>query len=335
MAMESAEKLRGRLRVAVLMGGPSEEHDISLRSGSGVVEALKRRGWHATGVIIPKMSQAIEARDVARHELERCEANVVFIALHGAFGEDGTVQQLCDELQLAYTGSDAIASRCGMDKVTSKRRFERAGLCVPRWRAFDPLHDQLSEQLDGFSFPLVIKPARQGSSLGVSIVQEPELVPQAVAAAARYGSPVILEQWVSGRELTVGVLGEQALPVIEIRPLRQFFNYEAKYTTGATEYLVPAPLPLALAERIQKVGLDAHRAIGCRHLSRTDLILRQDETPVILEVNTIPGFTSTSLLPKAAACAGLSYDEVCDRLVLMAWQDRPATAPRREVPSNT
>jgi len=164
-----------------------------------------------------------------------------------------------------------------------------------------------------------VKPTHQGSSIGVSLVRRPEELPAALAAAGRYGPQVLIETFVEGDEVTVGVLGDEPLPVIGIRPTRPFFDFTAKYTVGATEYLVPVPLPPATARRVQAAGLAAHRALGCRHLSRADLILRRDGVPVLLEVNTVPGFTPTSLVPKAAACAGVSYEDLCERLVLMAW----------------
>ena len=166
--------------------------------------------------------------------------------------------------------------------------------------------------------PVVVKPTCQGSSLGVSIVRQPEELAEALVSAGQYGPQILIEEWIAGRELTAGILGETALPVVEIRPGEGFFNYSAKYTPGSTDYLVPAPISADIAQLVQSVGLMAHRALGCRHLSRADIILTPDEVPVLLEVNTIPGFTPTSLLPKAAAQAGMSYEELCEQLVVMA-----------------
>lgn len=307
-------------RVAVLMGGPSEEHGISLKSGHGVTDALLRRGFPAVAVMIPKAGTAQEACASVKEALQREAAEVAFIALHGAFGEDGTVQALCEELGIAYTGSDAAASRLGMDKVASRQRFEQAGLAVPRWTLLTVSSTPSPRPPARFSFPLVVKPVNQGSSLGVSIVPGPEQFAEAAVLAGRFGPQVLIEEFVQGRELTIGVLGEEPLPIVEIRPKDAFFDYTAKYTAGLTEYLVPAPLEPSLAKTIQAAGLAAHQALGCRHLSRTDVILNQSQVPVVLEVNTIPGFTPTSLLPKAAACLQLSYEQVCEELVMMAWQ---------------
>lgn len=312
------------------MGGPSGEHDISLKSGDGVVRALVGRGWAAQPLVIPKTLTVEEACGFVSDALARGAPDVAFLALHGTFGEDGTIQQLCEDRRVAYTGSDPAASRLGMDKVASRKRFAHAGLAVPRWELVDMAAARLRPDANGASpssitssipCPLVVKPVSQGSSLGVSIVQEPGGLPAALEEAGRFGAHALLEEFIVGRELTVGVLGEEPLPVIEIRPRHSFFDYTAKYTKGLTDYLVPADLPPAITRTVQAAALAAHRALGCRHLSRTDLILTRDGIPVLLEVNTIPGFTPTSLLPKAAACSGLAYDELCEQLVLMAWQE--------------
>ena len=313
------------MKITVVMGGPSGEHDISLQSGQGVAAALGRRGFLVEPVVIPRTPNLAQACEVTRAALMRAHPDVVFIALHGAFGEDGTIQRLCDERHLAYTGSDPLASRLGMDKVASRRRFSAAGLTVPPCEVVDMSAG--ATPLTHRSYPVVVKPASQGSSLGVSIVQRPEELDSALAEAARYDQTVLIEEFIRGRELTVGVLGDQPLPVIEIRPRQPFFDFTAKYTPGLTDYLVPAPLEPTIARMVQAAAMRAHEALGCRHLSRTDLILTPPHIPVILEVNTIPGFTPTSLLPKAAACLGLSYEEVCERLVHLAWSDHARGSP--------
>ena len=305
--------------VLVLMGGPSAEHDISLKSGQSVVAALMQRGWPVHGVTIPRDLSIPGAIEVVSQMLRQAHPDVVFLALHGPFGEDGTMQQVCDTLQVPYTGSDPEASRLGMDKVASRQRFEQAHLMVPRWRVIEAAQaSSVREALGGMSLPLVIKPTNQGSSIGVTRVERREDVLPAIDEAARYDPRVLIETWVQGRELTVGILGEDALPVVEVKPSHPFFDYAAKYAPGQTQYLVPAPLTQEQAQRVQTAGLRAHAALGCRHFSRVDLIMTSEGQPVILEVNTIPGLTAMSLLPKAAACAGLSYDELCERMVLMA-----------------
>ena len=321
-----AEYLKSQLRIAVLMGGPSEEHEISVKSGRGVTEALLRGGWAVEPVVIPKVGSVEEACEATRHVLQRLNPDVAFIALHGAFGEDGTIQQVCEDLHVAYTGSDVAASRVGMDKAASRRRFEEAGIPVPRWRLVDLTEaSALREAVESVAYPLVVKPRSQGSSIGISVVHRPQELDRAIELAKPFGSSLLLEAFVAGRELTVGILGDEALPVVEIRPAQPFFDYHAKYVAGTTQYLAPAPLEAAIAKAAQAVARAAHRALGCRHLSRADLILNRSDIPVLLEVNTIPGFTQTSLLPKAAACVGTSYDTLCEQLVVMAWQSAPRT----------
>lgn len=309
--------MKQMIRVAVLMGGPSEEHEVSLKSGQGAVEALRQRGYAAEPVAIPRQITIEEACTLVRRAMHRQGADVVFIALHGAFGEDGAIQQLCESLHVAYTGSDPSASRLGMDKIASRQRFADVGLDVPRWRLVNP-GEVDHAPIKGLSYPLVIKPSAQGSSIGVSLVKHPHELAAAVREAARHGPQVIAEAFVPGRELTVGVLGEVVLPVVEVIPKRAFFDFTAKYTAGMTEYRVPAFLNPEIAHRVQETGRRAHEALGCRHFSRTDLILNEAQMPVVLEVNTIPGLTPTSLLPKAAACVGISYGALCEQLVMMA-----------------
>ena len=312
--------MRGSPSIGVLMGGPSAEHAISVKSGQGVVASLTRRGWHVDAILIPHTLSLEGASEFARRALQAADVELVFIALHGPFGEDGTIQAICEEFRLPYTGSDAQASRLGLNKVASRVRFERAGLGVPRWRVLDPADRQALDGCVGqFGFPVVVKPTNQGSSIGVSIVAHHGELAQAVQDATRYDTRILVEEFIGGRELTVGILGHEALPLVEIRPTaHRFFDYTAKYTPGETEYLVPAALEGPLTSRVQAAGLRAHDALGCRHFSRVDLILNEASEPVILEVNTIPGLTATSLLPKAAACLGIPYDELCERLVRMA-----------------
>jgi len=305
------------LNVMVLMGGPSEEHEVSLKSGRGAVEALRQRGFAAEPVLLPRDVSTNEASAMIRRAIAPADVDVVFIALHGAFGEDGTIQRICESLHVAYTGSDAAASRLGMDKIASRQRFLDAGLAVPRSSVVEASRNG-STVPKGLRLPLVVKPSAQGSSIGVSLVRRPAELAAAVREAARHGGQVLVEEFIPGRELTVSVLGDDVLPVVEVIPKRAFFDFAAKYTAGMTEYRVPAFLAPETAHRVQEAGRRAHEALGCRHFSRTDLILSEAQSPVILEVNTIPGLTPTSLLPKAAACLGISYGELCEQLVMMA-----------------
>ena len=307
------------------MGGPSEEHEISLKSGHGAVEALQQRGFAAEPVLIPRAISVTEACEMVRRAVTEREADVVFIALHGAFGEDGTIQQVCESLHVAYTGSDSSASRLGMDKIASRQRFLDAGLEVPRWRVVEASRAG-SPAPKGLHFPLVVKPSAQGSSIGVSLVRRASEFGAAVREAARHGGQVLAEEFIPGREVTVSVLGDDALPVVEVIPKRAFFDFTSKYTAGMTEYRVPAFLNPEVARRVQEAGRRAHEALGCRHFSRADLILSEAQIPIVLEVNTIPGLTATSLLPKAAACVGISYGALCEQLVMMACPANKLTA---------
>ena len=309
--------MKQMIRVAVLMGGPSEEHEVSLKSGHGAEESLQQLGYPVEPVVIPRQISVEDACTFARRAIQRQDADVVFIALHGTFGEDGAIQQLCETMHVAYTGSDASASRLGMDKIASRQRFVDASLDVPRWRMVNPGAIDHGP-IRGLRYPLVIKPSAQGSSIGVSLVKEPDELAAAVRDAARHGPQVIAEEFIQGRELTVGVLGELVLPVVEVIPKRAFFDFTAKYTSGMTDYRVPAFLNPETAHRVQETGRRAHEALGCRHFSRTDLILSEAQVPIVLEVNTIPGLTPTSLLPKAAGCVGISYSALCEQLVVMA-----------------
>jgi D-alanine--D-alanine ligase len=247
------------------------------------------------------------------------ETDVVFIALHGTFGEDGTVQRLLEDLGVPYTFSDAEASAKAFDKIISKQEFDAAGVATPRSLVVDRVRRDFTG-LKEFRWPVVVKPARQGSSIGVEFAGDPGELKRACIAAGEYGDRLLVEECIRGRELTVGVLGERALPVIEICPRHRFFNYEAKYTAGETEYRVPAPLEDSARERAQRLALEAHECLGCRDMSRVDMMMDEDGELYVLEVNTIPGFTATSLVPKAAKADGMSFPDLCGQLVKKAMR---------------
>ena len=302
-----------RLKIAVLMGGPSAERPVSLRSGAAVVNALTATGAKVVPVDV--------------HETEfvmPTDVDVAFIALHGTFGEDGTVQQMLEDAGIAYTGSGPEASACAFDKIAAKARFEAVGIPTPAYEVFDRVHCDLG-RLVRLGFPLVVKPSRQGSSVGVSIVHEEVDLEEACQIAWRHDDHLLAEQFVAGRELTVGIFDGHALPVIEICPKHDFFTYEAKYTRGQTDYLVPAPLEKSVEARTKALALRTHDCLGCRDFSRVDLILAEDGKLFVLEVNTIPGFTETSLVPKAAHAAGVEFQELCARLVQMALARRTSS----------
>jgi D-alanine-D-alanine ligase len=295
-----------RLRVAVLMGGPGSERAVSLRSGAAVARALRSVGAEVRAVDVRGPEFALPA-----------EVDVVFVALHGTFGEDGTVQRILEMRGVPYTGSGPEASERAFDKTMAKAAFEQAGVPTPRYEMVDATAGDW-QRLKRLGFPLVVKPAREGSSVGITIVSEEAALEAACMKAWEYGRRLIGEQWIAGRELTVGILGTTALPVVEIRPRDGFFSYEAKYTPGRTEYVVPAPLGRLEEARVKFLAQRAHECLGCRDFSRVDMILAPNGEVFVLEVNTIPGFTETSLLPKAAREAKISFEQLCVRLVEMA-----------------
>jgi D-alanine-D-alanine ligase len=295
-----------RLKIAVLMGGPSAERQVSLKSGTAVASALAGTGAKVVPIDILEMKFTIPS-----------DVDVAFVALHGTFGEDGTLQQMLEDSGIAYTGSGPEASVRAFDKIAAKAEFRAAGIPTPKYEVFDRAHTD-RRQLAALGFPLVVKPSRQGSSVGISIVQEEAHLEKACQLAWHYDDRLLIEQFIAGRELTVGIFDGHALPVIEIRPKHDFFTYEAKYTKGQTEYLVPAPLEKRIEAQAKALALRAHDCLGCRDLARVDFILGESGELFVLEVNTIPGFTETSLVPQAARAAGMGFADLCARLVQMA-----------------
>lgn len=294
------------------MGGPSSEREISLKSGKAVLDSLREIGMDAVGVDI-KTDNVEDNINLLRS----FDLNCVFIALHGRFGEDGKIQKILDGLKIPYTGSGPKASGSAMDKLDSHEIFKANRLNVPGYKMLDKKTFRLDPAvLDAaLHLPLAIKPVTGGSSIGLSIVTKEEDLKGAIELAFNYDDRVIVEEYIKGRELTVGILDDLALPVIEIIPKKLFFDFEAKYQAGMTEYIVPAKLKDDIREKVQNAGLSAHKLLGCYGCSRVDIILSEDNIPFVLEVNTIPGFTSTSLLPKAAKAAGLDFSRLCLKLL--------------------
>ena len=306
-------------RIGVLMGGPSSEREISLKSGHAVYEALKQFGLEAVAIDI-KTDSAQEITDLIKDSKIDC----AFLALHGKFGEDGQIQEILETLQMPYTGSGINASKLAMDKIASRSIFKDYGLIVPRSTVVDKSTYNKSWQFDNIlRWPLVIKPAASGSSIGLSIIDAEAKLSEALDLAFEFDDFVIIEEYIGGRELTVGILDEVALPITEIIPKRSFFDYVAKYQPGMTEYIVPAEVEEDVAEKVKLAALEAHKLLGCFGCSRVDLILNDQNLPVILEVNTIPGLTSTSLLPKAAAALGIEFGELCLKLIKSAYEKIP------------
>jgi len=300
-----------KLNITVMLGGPSAEREVSLRSGAAVAKALRSLGHEVTEVD-PKDGQ---------FDLPP-KTDVVFLALHGTYGEDGTVQRRLDELGALYTGCDAEGSRIAFDKVLTKNRCLKAGVPVAK---FLVLNSEKAPLPKGWPPPLVVKPVRQGSSVGLQFVERVEDWQKALAEALEFDSEVLVEEKIIGRETTVGILGGEPLPVLEIRPKVGSYDYKNKYTAGRTEYFCPAEFDSATTKRIQAAALGAFHAIGGRDYARVDVMVRASGEPMVLEVNTLPGMTETSLLPKAAAAAGLNYAQLCQRMVELALERKLVT----------
>jgi D-alanine-D-alanine ligase len=308
------------MKVAVLKGGRSLEREVSLRSGANAEAALRRLGHEVLGV-------DADAHLVRTLRAERPDA--AFIALHGKGGEDGTVQELLEILEIPYTGPGVLACERAMDKVVAKAHFTAVGIATPKAYAFrqDAFRElgageAIPDIRERLGLPLIVKPASQGSALGISVVRETGDIANALMNAFSYDERVLMERFVAGRELAVSVIGTAdawALPVVEAIPRdRDFYDFEARYTPGLTDFVAPARLPDAVAQEAAALALACYRALGCRGMSRVDMILDADDRLWVLEINAIPGMTDTSLLPKAAEAAGLGFDEVVERILAEA-----------------
>jgi D-alanine-D-alanine ligase len=297
--------MAGKLNIIVMLGGPGAEREVSLRSGAGVVKALRSLG-HTVFEIDPKTPDWVLPP----------ETDVVCLApLHGTYGEDGTVQRQLEKLGALYTGCDAESSRIAFDKVLTKKRCLEAGVPTAK---FLVVNSEKTPWPENWQPPLVVKPVRQGSSVGLQFVERVEDWQNALAEALKFDSEVLVEEKIAGRETTVGILAGQPLPIVEVRPKTGSYDYKNKYTTGCTEYFCPADFDPAMTKCIQSAAFGAFQAVGGRDYARVDVMVRASGEPVVLEVNTLPGMTETSLLPKAAAAAGLNYAQLCQRMVDLA-----------------
>ena len=296
------------VKTAVLMGGPGSEREVSLASGKAVLNALLGLGIDATGVDVT--STSIDLPD---------GTGLVFNLIHGTFGEDGQIQAILDRRGVAYTGEGEAASRIAFDKLASKELFVRAGVPTPRSEVIAP------GAKPTLALPIVVKAPREGSSVGVHLVREAGQLEAALADCANLDREILIEELVEGRELTVGVVGDRAMAVVEIRPHEGFYDYAHKYTKGASEYFCPAPLDEATTRRVQETALAAHRALGLEVYSRVDILLRADGELFVLEANTIPGMTETSLLPKAAAAVGIDFLALCEEIARLSLQHRKSS----------
>ena len=299
-----------KLNITVMLGGPSAEREVSLRSGAGVAKALRSLGHQVTEVD-PKDGTFLLPR----------KTDVVFLALHGTYGEDGVVQQQLEKLGVPYTGCDSESSRIAFDKVRTKERCIEAGIPTAKYVVIE---SEKTPWPMGWQPPVVVKPVRQGSSVGLQFVDRVADWSDALREAIRYDSELLAEEKILGRETTVGILADAALPVVEVRPKSGGYDYRNKYTAGNTDYFCPADFDPATTKAIQDAALGAFRAIGGRDYARVDVMVRPDGGPIVLEVNTLPGMTETSLLPKAAAAAGLDYAALCQRMIDLALQHTAA-----------
>jgi D-alanine-D-alanine ligase len=294
-------------KIAVLMGGPGSERDVSLATGRGVSKALRSLGAevvevdvHDENFVLPK------------------DVDLAFITIHGTFGEDGQLQEILEQRGVAYTGDGVEASRAAFDKILSKEKFREHGVVTPEWEVIEV------GQPPTISVPLVVKPARQGSTVGVVIVKDASELDSAMTEAAKYDRKLLIEKFVSGRELTIGILGDQALPILEIIPKGGFYDFNNKYpflnpqAGGGAEHVCPAEIDPNKTKQVQKQALHAFRALGLVVYGRVDVLLPDSGSPSVLEVNTIPGMTEASLLPEAAAAAGINYVDLCARIIALS-----------------
>jgi D-alanine-D-alanine ligase len=297
-------------RVAVLLGGTSKEREISLKTGTAIASALKRLNYDVFTVDVGDGIELVL-------NLTKIKPDVALIALHGKLGEDGCVQGLLEMMRIPYTGGGVLASAVGMDKITCKRIARELGIpCVPD-KTFESHLNDAERFVKAFEmdFPVIVKPSREGSTINMTIVHKLESLHDAIAVALKSDSKVIVERYISGKEVTVGLINGEALPPLEIAPKSGFYDYTSKYTKGMTEYIVPARIGDHMSAKLKRWSEVLCNAIECEGTARVDFIVANDSEAYFLEVNTIPGMTELSLVPKAAAHIGISFDEVCERLL--------------------
>ncbi|MDP1629615.1 MAG: D-alanine--D-alanine ligase [bacterium] len=318
-----------KIKVALLMGGQSSEHEVSLASGKMIVEALDKKKYDLKPITIAKNGKWLlphkktlvvsEGREALDRIKFRRGVDVVFIALHGNRGEDGAIQGLLELAGVPYTGSGVLTSALAMDKEMTKKILKAEGILMPNHVILEKNYQPAD--LRKIKLPVVIKPVREGSSVGISVVKKKSELLPAIEEAFQFDSRVMAEEFVRGKEITAAVLGNKksrALPLIEIRPnVSSFFDYRAKYEAGGSEEICPAPIGRTLTKKIQDIAVGIHRVLGCRGVTRSDFILRGNK-PYFLEINTIPGMTKTSLVPQAAERAGLPFPELLDKLIELA-----------------
>jgi len=297
-------------KIAVLMGGPGEEREISLKSGKAIQLALDDIGYNVLSITMEnKLGDIIS---------DLHSVDLVFLGLHGSIGENGTIQGFLESLGIKYTGSDPLSSAICMDKNISKIIARDSKVNTPNWKIVT--RDQTLNE-DNSEFPLVIKPNDQGSTVGLTVVHDESELGPALNLAYNYSSSVMVEQFIEGRELTVTLIGGKALPVCEIIPSHELYDYECKYTSGMSKYVCPADIDLDLTKRVQEITERLFDVLKCRHYSRADFRLDHEDNLWFLEMNTLPGMTDTSLAPMAAKAAGFSFNDLIDRIILQAWSE--------------
>ncbi len=302
--------------IGVLAGGTSAEREVSLKSGNAIYKALLSRGYNAV---------LIDASEDICSSLKANNVEIAFLALHGGFGENGAVQGLLDVMGIPYTGSGVLSSALAMDKEASKKIFLYHGISIPPFKVFGRTLN-IGERIlkeTGFEMPWVIKPAAEGSSIGVSIAKNIDEIHESVKYAFSYGETIIVEKYIKGREIQIGILGQTAMGGVEVKTSKEFYNYEAKYTPGLTQYILPPELSDTTYAMLKTTALNAHNALGCKGATRVDLILDEHEKAYVLEVNTIPGMTETSLLPKIAGLCGMEFPDLVEEMLRLAIQGEP------------
>lgn len=301
------KKALKKMKIGVLLGGKSSEREVSLRSGTAVYNALKTRKYKVV---------RIDAGEDLCAVLKKEKIGVAFIVLHGGHGENGAVQGLLEIMNIPYTGSGILSSALAMDKEATKQIFHYHGIPMAPFKMLTGGPSGFTRrQLPQFGMPWVVKPAAEGSSVGVEIVKNRRQLPKALKTAFSYGERVVIEKYIAGQEVQIGILNDRTLGGVEVKPSLEFYNYEAKYTAGLTEYIFPPRLDKRTAKRAEEAALSAHKALGCRGATRVDLIIDDNKDPYVLEVNTIPGMTETSLLPKIAKNAGLDFGDLLEEIL--------------------
>jgi D-alanine-D-alanine ligase len=302
--------LKNKKKIGILMGGLSREREISLKTGRAILKALTEKGYNVCPIDV--------GQDIAE-TLKKERIECAFIALHGRFGEDGTIQGMLELMRIPYTGSGVLASALALDKVMAKKIFLFEKIPTPRFDFFQRQEiEKDPPRKISLPLPLVVKPAREGSTIGVSIARTEEEFVLALKEAAKYDEQILVEEFMKGKEITVGILEEIPLPVIEIVPKTGFYDYHSKYTKGETEYIIPARILREKYLYAQEISLKAFRALGCSGCARVDLMTDENDDPVVIDVNTMPGMTETSLLPKAAGYAGIPFVDLVERILLGA-----------------